>query len=166
MVTIKLDLEGDGSLADRKRIIDASDGQLTVTCLKDGMTSGAPSVGIIIDMKSGETIFAQTSALLFITVAETIAAHFDLRPGGDKVTVLSNELPPKRSADEVIDRMLAASKEQIERWRRIADGHARQLREQAAAHQAKIKEMEEERQRIIAAVKRGRYASADWFLGS
>jgi len=79
MPGLKIILEGEGSLQGlREHIVE---GVVThVIALGDGMASGKPSVGIVIQMPDGRAVFGQTSMVLFLSAADAFRArHGDPR---------------------------------------------------------------------------------------
>jgi hypothetical protein len=85
MLSLGINLEGDGALKDVRRAEEAT--EIEVLLLDGGMESGKPSVTIHITLpagvgptaKSERHIVAQTSARLFCTAAKMIEAkHPDL----------------------------------------------------------------------------------------
>ena len=77
MVVLDVCLDGDGAWADmmNKEIIEADN--LHIAALKQGMKSGAPSVGFRIDLPNGRSVvFAQTSLALFLSAADIMRARY------------------------------------------------------------------------------------------
>ncbi len=73
-------LEGDNAwpdLKDKEFIHLGNEAPaIEVAVLSAGMTSGRPSVGIKIELPDGQTVVAETSALLFCTAAKAIMARY------------------------------------------------------------------------------------------
>lgn len=83
-VSIDLKLEGDGAFADwqGRQIMHLGNGSsIRIAVLERGMSSGLPSLAIGIDLRgfdgrTGDALLIETSARLFVTVAEAIKAKF------------------------------------------------------------------------------------------
>lgn len=77
---LHLNLNGDGAwpdIADKKdKLTWINDGELSISCLPKGMTSGAPSVAIRIDLPDGRIIVAETSMRMFQIAAVAMRARY------------------------------------------------------------------------------------------
>lgn len=80
MIPLSIKLDGDNAwpdLKDKPIIHVAKDAPaIQVAVLSGGMSSGRPSVAIRIDLPTGESVIAETSARLFCTAARAIEARF------------------------------------------------------------------------------------------
>jgi hypothetical protein len=78
MLTLDLDLEGDGSWPDlaERRVVEASKtAPLRIAVLPGGMTSGGVSVAFAIEL-GDSVVFVETSAKLFVMAALAIQARY------------------------------------------------------------------------------------------
>jgi len=77
MIKLEVILDGDGAWPDlaNKKIIRVTQG-IQIAGLSRGMTSGAPSVSIRIDLPDGRTVIAETSLKLFVGAAEALKAKY------------------------------------------------------------------------------------------
>jgi hypothetical protein len=78
MIAIQIVLNGEGFLegTDPAKIIHLRNTMITVFAMEKGMKSGAPSVGFVFQLPSGETVLAETSMMLFQDAARAFAAKF------------------------------------------------------------------------------------------
>lgn len=76
MLSMKINLEGDGMLKDipPERLV-FSDGNIHVGVLEHGMESGLPFVGIALEV-DGMTVLGQTSLKLYLLSAFAIYARY------------------------------------------------------------------------------------------
>ena len=80
LASLNLEFDADGKFPELqgKKIHVTQD--ITVTTLRDGMSSGKPSVALLIKLDNGEVVFAETSMALFLTAADAmVARHGDQR---------------------------------------------------------------------------------------
>lgn len=73
VLNIVLDPEHLRQFADRE-VVRTQD--ITISGLPDGMTSGAPSVALFIELPDGRVVFAETSLKLLLTAADALVARF------------------------------------------------------------------------------------------
>lgn len=76
MIDVRVILDGDDALSD---VDPASlrEGRLDrIMALDGGMSSGLPSVTIVVAMPDGTRVLAQTSGRIFCTTARAIAARY------------------------------------------------------------------------------------------
>lgn len=80
MIQLNVILDGDNcwpDLRDKCLIHLGNDSPpIQVAVLDRGMTSGAPSLSLRIDLPDGRTVIAETSARLFVSVARIIGAKY------------------------------------------------------------------------------------------
>lgn len=81
MVTIRLDLDGDGVwpdlAANPEKIVHLSNNYvLEIATLDKGTTGGKPSVCFRINLPDGRVVLAETTARLFCTAAKSIMAKW------------------------------------------------------------------------------------------
>jgi hypothetical protein len=50
--------------------------EMVISGLSDGMSSGKPSVAILIDLPGNTGVVAETSLSLFLTAADALKAHY------------------------------------------------------------------------------------------
>lgn len=76
MIEVNLKLEGDEAWPDlsNKKILIAE--TMHITALEGGMVSGRPSVAIRIDLSDQEVVIAETSLVLFLTVADALRTRY------------------------------------------------------------------------------------------
>lgn len=76
MTELHIILELDNALKgeDFSKLIQTED--ITIGCLDGGMTSGNPSIGIIVKLPDGKFVFAQTSLKLFQTANDIFFSKF------------------------------------------------------------------------------------------
>ncbi len=76
MPILKIRVDASGLLADveNERIEESND--ITLATLEDGMTSGNPSLAIVIRMPDGRAVLAQTSLALFLQAARIFRSKF------------------------------------------------------------------------------------------
>lgn len=79
MTVVELNLEGigDGCWPDllRRKILDVTS-EIKVAVLKGGMTSGKSSVTLRIDLDENQSVVAQVSLEMLLTVTDTIKARY------------------------------------------------------------------------------------------
>lgn len=63
-------------LADGKTVLHHTKDKMQVTALLGGMSSGAPSVALRIDLEDGSVVIAETSLALFLTAADGLKAKY------------------------------------------------------------------------------------------
>lgn len=83
-VVLRVIVDGDGGFSEvypGKSPDDVVEGRLdAITGLARGMTSGAPSVALMISLPDGKVVFAQTSLRLFLAAGDALKArHGDPR---------------------------------------------------------------------------------------
>lgn len=77
VITIKVDLEGDGAFSDIP-LDQVITGEIQrVTCLEDGTKSGKPSVALLIALPDGRYVFAETTWALWETVTGALRGKLD-----------------------------------------------------------------------------------------
>jgi len=78
MPMIDLKLDGDAAFGDvpREKMIDASEAPWRIACLEGGMSSGRPSVALLIELPDGRVVVAQTSVRAFVAAGRAMAARF------------------------------------------------------------------------------------------
>lgn len=84
MPQLDIILKGDGAFAGEQGLIVQADPKapIKVALLDGGMTSGRPSVAILVTMPNGSKVIAETSARLFCSAAKAfMAKHPDLFEG-------------------------------------------------------------------------------------
>lgn len=76
MIPLKITLDGDGAFRDLTGRDDLTNGLVAeVTMLKEGMTSGKPSVALRID-HTGGVVVAETSWALFWSACRALEARY------------------------------------------------------------------------------------------
>lgn len=85
MPELKVILNGDGCWPDlaERRVVHLGNGAppIQVAGLEGGMTSGAASVSIRVDLPDGTVVVAETSLRLFLAAAAALSARFGTRDG-------------------------------------------------------------------------------------
>lgn len=84
MPAIDLIMEGDGAFKAEAGLITEADpnASIKIALLDGGMTSGRPSVGILVTLPNGSKVLAQTSLRLFCSAAKAFEArHRNLYDG-------------------------------------------------------------------------------------
>lgn len=78
-VGMDIKLDGDGVWPDlhTRSVIRIQHGQtLKVAVIAGGMSGGAPSVAVRIDLPDGQTVIADTSMALWLTAADAMKARY------------------------------------------------------------------------------------------
>lgn len=81
MISLTIRLDGDDALKGTPpdKIVHVTD-PITVAGLTGGMTSGKPSVALLVPLPDGRTVVAETSLALFLTAADALRSrHGDPR---------------------------------------------------------------------------------------
>ena len=85
MISTKITFE-DNSLSELKDKVLIEGGELyAVSGLSEGMSSGKPSVLLTVAMPDGTFVCAQTSLLLFQTIARAMAVRYGDLTGGQDI---------------------------------------------------------------------------------
>jgi hypothetical protein len=79
--TIEVRLDGDGAWPDLAQMPEANkiymeDSTLSIACLKNGMTSGRPSLVMRINLPDGRVLIFQTSMRGFLSAASIVATGY------------------------------------------------------------------------------------------
>lgn len=79
MEKLIINLDGDNILAGfpAEKVVHTK--TFTVTSLSGGMSSGAPSVAIILDLPDGRKVLAETSLRLFLSAARALRAKYGVQ---------------------------------------------------------------------------------------
>ena len=76
MISMRLDLEGDGAWPELRLMKVNVGTSMAVTAIRDGMQSGKPSVAFKIETGPDEVTFVETSLALFLAAADALKARY------------------------------------------------------------------------------------------
>lgn len=76
MISLELNLHGDGAWPDVTPETMVRAERMRVAGLAAGMTSGLPSVAFCFTLPDGKHVFAETSLRLFLTAADGLKARY------------------------------------------------------------------------------------------
>jgi len=76
MPYLQIVLDGDKSAPEMAGKVIHHVQSFKITALKGGMTSGRPSIGLVIPLEDGSFVFAETSLRLLLTAADAFRIRY------------------------------------------------------------------------------------------